>query len=47
MDFLKGKGKASEKEIKKKYEEIYKSSSTYDELCWLISELSKFLEKKF
>jgi len=46
LDFLKGKEKASEKEIKKKYEEIYKSSSTYDELCWLISELSRLLEKQ-
>ncbi|MFX1388637.1 MAG: hypothetical protein ACFE9Z_01070 [Promethearchaeota archaeon] len=46
LTFLKGKSKASEKDIKKKYEEIYKSSSTYDELCWLISEMSKFIQKK-
>ncbi|UCC21009.1 MAG: hypothetical protein JSV62_06935 [Promethearchaeota archaeon] len=46
LDFLKGKGKASEKEINKKYEEIYKSSSTHTELLWLISELSILLEKK-
>ncbi len=39
------KEKASEKEIKKKTEDIYKSSSTYEELCWLIAELSKLLEK--
>ena len=44
MSFLKGKGKVSENELKKKTEEIYKSSSTYDELCWLIVELSKLLE---
>jgi len=46
LDFLKGKGKASEKEINKKSEDIYRSSSTYDELCWLISELSILFEKK-
>ncbi len=44
MSFL--KGEASESEIKTKTEEIYKSSSTYDELCWLIAELSKLLVKK-
>lgn len=44
MNFI--KEKASEKEIKKKTEEIYKSSSTYEELCWLIVELGKLLEKK-
>ena len=38
------KGKASEKEIKKKTDEIYKSSSTYEELCWLIAELSRLFE---
>ena len=40
------KGEASENEIKAKTEEIIKSSSTYDELCWLIAELSKILVKK-
>ena len=44
MSFLKGKEKVSEDELKKKTEDIYKSSSTYDELCWLIVELSKLLE---
>jgi len=44
MKFI--KGNASEKEIQKKTEEIYKSSSTHEELCWLIAELSKLLEKK-
>ncbi|MBA7663187.1 hypothetical protein ES703_71226 [subsurface metagenome] len=44
MSFLKGKDKVSENDLKKKTEEIYKSSSTYDELCWLIVELSKLLE---
>ncbi len=40
------KGNASEKDIKKKTEEIYKSSSTSKELCWLIAELGALLEKK-
>lgn len=44
MSFLKGKEKVSENDLKKKTKEIYKSSSTYDELCWLIVELSKLLE---
>lgn len=44
MSFL--KGEASESEIKAKAEEIIKSSSTYEELCWLIAELSKLLVKK-
>ena len=44
MKFI--KEQASEKEIKKKTEEIYKSSSTYDEICWLIAELTKLWEKK-
>ena len=44
MSFL--KGKASESEIKAKTEEIIKSSSTYEELCWLIAELSDLLIKK-
>ena len=44
--FLKGEGKVLKHEIKEKAEEIYKSSSTLDELCWLIAEMSKFLEEK-
>ena len=44
MSFL--KGKASESEIKAKTEEIINSSSTYEELCWLIAELSDLLVKK-
>ena len=44
MSFL--KGKASENEIQAKTEEIIKSSSTYEELCWLIAEMSKLLIKK-
>ncbi|MFX1328925.1 MAG: hypothetical protein ACFE91_12425 [Promethearchaeota archaeon] len=44
LSFL--KKNLTEQEIKKKTEEIYKSSSSYDELCWLIAELSKLREKK-
>ncbi len=44
MSYL--KGKASESEIQVKTEEIIKSSSTYEELCFLIAELSKILVKK-
>ena len=36
----------SEKEINKKIKEILKSSSTYEELCWLVSELEILIEKK-
>ncbi|MFX0003129.1 MAG: hypothetical protein ACFE9C_00125 [Candidatus Hodarchaeota archaeon] len=43
MKFI--KKDVSEKDIEKKAEEIYKSSSTYEELCWLIAELSALLKK--
>ena len=43
--FLKGDIKISKKEIEEKAEEIYNSSSTYDELCWLIAQTEKLLEK--
>lgn len=38
-------------DIKKKAEEVFKSSATYEELCWLISEMdilskNEFIEKK-
>ncbi|TFG00255.1 MAG: hypothetical protein EU540_05530 [Promethearchaeota archaeon] len=33
-------------DIRKKAEEIFRSSCTYDELCWLISELKILTEKK-
>jgi len=42
---LKGEGNINGKDVKEKAKEIYNSSSTYDELCWLIVELSKLLEK--
>lgn len=44
MSFL--KGETSDQEIKKKTEEIFKSSSTYEELCWLISELNIIFKNK-
>lgn len=37
----------SESEIKNKTEEIFKSSSTYEEVCWLISELKILSGKDF
>ncbi|MHA1293405.1 MAG: hypothetical protein ACTSQJ_12145 [Promethearchaeota archaeon] len=43
---LKEKKSPTLKEIKEKAEIIYKSSSTYEEICWLIAELSRLLEKK-
>jgi bifunctional DNA-binding transcriptional regulator/antitoxin component of YhaV-PrlF toxin-antitoxin module len=46
LTLMKGKGKTSEKEIKRKEDEIFLSSSTYDELCWLIAELKILLERK-
>ncbi|MBY9018342.1 MAG: hypothetical protein KGD66_05870 [Candidatus Lokiarchaeota archaeon] len=46
IQMLKGKGKITAKEINLKSSEILKSSSTYEELCWLITELSALLEKK-
>ena len=46
LKMIKGKGKITAKELHQKSNEILKSSSTYEELCWLISELSALLEKK-
>ena len=46
IKFLMGKKKLTEKEIEKKKEEIFQSSATYDELCWLIAELNILMEKK-
>jgi hypothetical protein len=44
LNFL--KIKTTKPKIEKKAEEIYKSSSTYDELCWLISQLKILKGKK-
>lgn len=43
----KGNKNVSENDVKKKAEEIFRSSSTYDELCWLIAELNILVEKKY
>ncbi|MFX0083358.1 MAG: hypothetical protein ACFE94_16550 [Candidatus Hodarchaeota archaeon] len=46
LTLLKANKKPSEAEINKKTKEILKSSSTYEELCWLVSELEILIEKK-
>ncbi|MFX1376917.1 MAG: hypothetical protein ACFFA0_14015 [Promethearchaeota archaeon] len=43
---LKGNNKPSEKEINDKTKQILESSSTYEELCWLVSELKILIDKK-
>lgn len=45
LSIIKGKEKITENEIKKKSKEIFESSSTHEEVCWLISQL-KILTKK-
>ncbi|MFX0188909.1 MAG: hypothetical protein ACFE8A_14380 [Candidatus Hodarchaeota archaeon] len=42
----KGDENVTENEIRKKAEEVFRSSCTYDELCWLISELNILIEQK-
>lgn len=46
LKILKGNQKITAEEIKEKSQEIFKSSSTYDELCWLIAELTDLLKKR-
>jgi len=46
LRILKGKTNISAAEINKKAKEIHKSSSTYEELCWLIAELNLLLKKE-
>jgi len=46
LTLLKVNKEPSEKEINKKTEDILKSSSTYEELCWIVSELEILKEKK-
>ncbi|MFW9940964.1 MAG: hypothetical protein ACFFFT_07980 [Candidatus Thorarchaeota archaeon] len=46
LTILKGNKKPTQAEITKKAKEILKSSSTYEELCWLISELEILMKKK-
>lgn len=43
---LKGKGKPLVVDIKNKTEEIIKSTSTFEELAWLVSELEILIKKK-
>ncbi len=46
LTLLKVNKEPSEKEINKKTKDILKSSSTYEELCWIVSELEILIEKK-
>ncbi|MFX1314827.1 MAG: hypothetical protein ACFE9T_03120 [Promethearchaeota archaeon] len=46
LKLMKGNKKLTETEINKKSNDIFKSSSTYEELCWLIAELSMMSKKK-
>jgi phosphatidate phosphatase PAH1 len=46
LEIMEGKKKVQESEIKKKADEILKSSSTSNELCWLIAELRLLKQKK-
>jgi len=46
LTILKVNKEPSEKEINKKTKDILKSSSTYEELCWIVSELEILKEKK-
>ena len=45
MDFIKGPNKAIKSEILKKTQEIFESSSTYEEICWLIAQLNVIADK--
>ncbi|MFX0046765.1 MAG: hypothetical protein ACFE8G_01225 [Candidatus Hermodarchaeota archaeon] len=45
LDLLKGTNKATKNEIQKKTQEIFKSSSTYEEVCWLIAQLNVIANK--
>jgi len=44
-DLTKGPNKASKNEIQKKAQEIFESSSTYEEICWLIAQLNVIADK--
>ena len=46
LSLTKEKRKPTVKEIKNKTGEIFKSSSTYEEICWLISQITLIKEKK-
>ena len=44
---LKGDQNVSEEDIKKKSEEVFRSSVSYEELCWLIAELKVLTEQGY
>ncbi len=46
LDMVKGANKATKSEIQKKTQEIFESSSTYEEICWLIAQLNAIADKK-
>ena len=46
LTLLKGKNQPLAKEIDIRTKEILKSSSTYEELCWIVCELEILMEKK-
>lgn len=46
LELINPENKIEMKDIKDKAVEIHKSSSTYDELCWLIAELRLLKQKK-
>jgi hypothetical protein len=45
LDLISGEKKASKSEVQKKTQEIFESSSTYEEICWLIAELKVIANK--
>ena len=46
LEFIKSNKKINENDIKKKKEEILKSSTTYEELCWLLAQLEILKKRK-
>jgi hypothetical protein len=45
LDLIKGPNKASKSDVLKKTQEIFESSSTYEEICWLIAQLNAIADK--
>lgn len=45
LDMIKGPKKPTKSEIQKKTQEIFDSSSTYEEICWLIAQLNAIAHK--
>ena len=45
LDMIKGPNKATASEVQKKTREIFESSSTYQEICWLIAQLNVIANK--